>query len=520
MSKNKLIVQWTRNSNSSSDSESQVRRTRSMSRATIGKEKPEVAETETKKCTKPKGKVEKVEKEGEPGEEIMRQFLKERDESKWTFFVDKLGKKDSDVLKRLLLSKGDSECESDSKSKPEKRKYSDTDSDEKVRRSERKRKERKIEIVKVEDSDSSDSKKKKGKKTEDKPGKFEDGDAKKKKETKNEDKPIKIDNEDSGKKKKTAVKVEDSDSDTKKKKEKKTEEKPVKVESSDTDGKNVKKVKKENSGDVKDEKEEKLEKEYYVFINGKKQLVRLISEDERLQPDCESDSSIKEDKLPKTLKPFYSVSSSDENDTKKKNLNQLDGNGDSSIVSVVGTISMGSSVEEIGDKISLAPASSTPSYVTYSDTTETLNQTISETLSEVFEMRGHYYMKQNETVQEVSKSRNAYKSNDSNGTISDSNDRKFDSNAQRVGSKDQDLETELPRVKKWNCDKCTESFFKMEGLICHYKHAHYTDSDTECRSTENEEIILINSTTPSSSDEIEEIKEVEKIVIWRLLISR
>ena len=345
-----------------------------------------------------------MKKEGEPGEEIMRQFLKEKDESKWSFFVDKLGKKDSDVLKRLLLSKGDSECESDSKSKPEKRKYSDTDSDEKVRRSERKRKERKIEILKVEDSDSSDSKKKKGKKTEDKPGKFEDGDAKKKKETKNEDKPIKIE-------KKAVVKVEDSDSDTKKKKGKKTEEKPVKVESSDTDGKNVKKVKKENSGDVKEEKEEKLEKEYYVFINGKKQLVRLISEDERLQPECESDSSIKEDKLPKTLKPFYSVSSSDENDAKQKNLKQLDGNGDSSIVSVVGTISMGSSVEEIGDKISLAAASSTPSYVTYSDTTETLNQTISETLSEVFEMRGHYYMKQNETVQEVSKSRNAYNSN-------------------------------------------------------------------------------------------------------------
>ena len=60
----------------------------------------------------------------------------------------------------------------------------------------------------------------------------------------------------------------------------------------------------------KKKKQEKKEadKEYYVFINGEKWLVRLVTEeDQRELTVNDSDSSIKETKQPKTLKPFYSV---------------------------------------------------------------------------------------------------------------------------------------------------------------------------------------------------------------------
>ena len=114
--------------------------------------------------------------------------------------------------------------------------------------------------------------------------------------------------------------------------------------------------------------------------------MRLVTEkDQREQRVNDSDLSIKETKQPKTLKPFYTVSDSDENEEKCKNLNQLDGNGDCIVVSA-GSVSLGSSVEECGEQISLAPPSLPCSYVTYSDTTDNnnLNKSIGESLGEIF----------------------------------------------------------------------------------------------------------------------------------------
>ena len=114
--------------------------------------------------------------------------------------------------------------------------------------------------------------------------------------------------------------------------------------------------------------------------------MRLVTEEDQREPTVnDSDSSIKETKQPKTLKPFYTVSDSDENEEKCKNLNQLDGNGDCIVVSA-GSVSLGSSFEECGEQISLAPLSLPRSYVTYSDTTENnnLNKSIGESLGEIF----------------------------------------------------------------------------------------------------------------------------------------
>ena len=56
----------------------------------------------------------------------MREFLEVKDRKKWKYFVDKLGKKDSDVLKSLLLS---SDSDSDRKS-TRKRGHQKEDTDE------------------------------------------------------------------------------------------------------------------------------------------------------------------------------------------------------------------------------------------------------------------------------------------------------------------------------------------------------------------------------------------------------
>ena len=62
------------------------------------------------------------------GEDIMHEFLQVKDRKKWKYFVDKLGKKNSDVLKSLLLS---SDSDSDRKATCERgHEKEDTDSDE------------------------------------------------------------------------------------------------------------------------------------------------------------------------------------------------------------------------------------------------------------------------------------------------------------------------------------------------------------------------------------------------------
>ena len=158
------------------------------------------------------------------------------------------------------------------------------------------------------------------------------------------------------------------------------------------------------------------------------------------------------------------MSDSDENEEKHKNLNQLHGNGDCTVVSA-GSVSLGSSVEECGEQISLAPPSLPRSYVTYSDTTEhnNLNKSIGESLGEIF---------------------NSYA------------DHKVDSNA--------DDDSNDCNVKKYLCDKCPEQFFKMKGLLIHYKHAHNDDSaTTEDKSSVNH-CVLVSS---SSVDELEMLKK-------------
>ena len=215
-------------------------------------------------------------------EEIMQDFLEEKDNEKWHYFVDKLGKRDSALLKRLLLSKCDEDSESDGRKHPKRECEEGSESDcvikEKVpRRSERTKQQ------KIEETDSDSQKLK----------------SRRKKET-----PMK--------KPSKNIKVEVIDSDSGEKKRRKQED----------DVKN--KIKKEKNGNqvqVKKEKTEEkqeVDKEYFVFINGEKQLVRVVTEQDRKQTENESDSSIKEAKQPKTLKPFYTVSDSDENEEKCK----------------------------------------------------------------------------------------------------------------------------------------------------------------------------------------------------------
>ena len=61
-------------------------------------------------------------------EEIMQDFLEQKDKEKWHYFVDKLGKKDSAVLKRLLLSKSD-DSESNGKKHPKRECEEESESD-------------------------------------------------------------------------------------------------------------------------------------------------------------------------------------------------------------------------------------------------------------------------------------------------------------------------------------------------------------------------------------------------------
>ena len=84
-------------------------------------------------------------------EETMQDFLEEKDKEKWHYFVDKLGKKDSTVLKWLLLSKSDgSEC--DGKKHPKHKRKEESES-ESVRTKVPQRSER-TKPQKIEDSDS------------------------------------------------------------------------------------------------------------------------------------------------------------------------------------------------------------------------------------------------------------------------------------------------------------------------------------------------------------------------------
>ena len=149
------------------------------------------------------------------------------------------------------------------------------------------------------------------------------------------------------------------------------------------DQKNIKSQDQKKGKSEEQENDENGDKVFYVMINGKKNLVKVVSEDVQ---DGDSDCSISEQKVPKTLKPFYSVSDSDDDKKKNKQLSQLGGNGNGSACHSFSMIEFNTScvsssttgVEECGEKISLPPISSGPSF---SDTTAD-DRSIGETLSE------------------------------------------------------------------------------------------------------------------------------------------
>ena len=195
---------------------------------------------------------------------------------------------------------------------------------------------------------------------------------------------------------------------------------------------------------------------------------------------------MKEEKQSKTLKAFYTVSDSDDNEEKRRKLNQLDGNGDCVVLSAE-SVSVGSSVEECGDKISLAPPSLPWSYVTYSDTADSLNRTIADTLSDLFGNRN-----------ESNTNSNA-ESSDSNVEASDSHDDKIEIKVEDSENNDDEGD------KLYCCSECPEKLFTSDGLSCHYRHAHISgSSDTEHKSSSDEVVLL-----PSSSSDIEIVLEVK-----------
>ena len=104
--------------------------------------------------------------------------------------------------------------------------------------------------------------------------------------------------------------------------------------------------------------------------------------------------------------------------------------------------------------------------MTYSDTTDNnLNRSIGDTLDELFNS-------------------NAHKS-----------DHYVDSNADDDSNGD---------IKKYLCDECPERFFKIKGLLIHYKHAHNDDSATTEDKSSVDKYVLVSS---SSADELEMLKK-------------
>ena len=116
MTKNKLLIKWGSNSSSDSENKSDVRKTHSMSKSDEKDAQNSDVKQDSVSVVKQPHKQKALESRKHLN--IMKRFLDEKDESKWNFFADKLGKKDSTVLKRLL-----SKCStSSSESEPDKKK--------------------------------------------------------------------------------------------------------------------------------------------------------------------------------------------------------------------------------------------------------------------------------------------------------------------------------------------------------------------------------------------------------------
>ena len=96
--KNKLFIKWGNGSNSSSENDSQGRKTCSMTRS-ADKTVSVPAEETKKEKEKPKSGKSAPK---QVGEDIMCEFLESKDKEKWKFFVNKLEKKDSDALRSFV----------------------------------------------------------------------------------------------------------------------------------------------------------------------------------------------------------------------------------------------------------------------------------------------------------------------------------------------------------------------------------------------------------------------------------
>ena len=147
------------------------------------------------------------------------------------------------------------------------------------------------------------------------------------------------------------------------------------------DQKNGKSQDQKNGKSEEQQNDENGDKVFYVMINGKKNFIKVVSEDIQ---NRDSDCSISEQKVPKTLKPFYSVSDSDDDKKKNKQLRQLDGNGNGSACHSFSTIELNTScvsssttgVEECREKISLPPTSSGPSFLDTTADDRSIGETV------------------------------------------------------------------------------------------------------------------------------------------------
>ena len=88
-----------------------------------------------------------------------------------------------------------------------------------------------------------------------------------------------------------------------------------------------------------------------------------------------------------------------------------------------------------------------------------------------------------------------------NKSIGESLGEIFNSNAQKA---DHYVDSNDCNIKRFLGDECPEWFFKMKGLIIHYKHAHNDDSATTEDKSSVDNYVLVSS---SSVDELEMLKK-------------
>ena len=107
--KKKIVIKLSSGSSSNSADDVTVRKTRSMSRQAV----------ENKSIDSNVDKKEKLAEQLSDQFAIMKKFLDEKDDRKWTYFIDKLGKRDRKILRKLLAKGTLSENEGKKRKRPE-----------------------------------------------------------------------------------------------------------------------------------------------------------------------------------------------------------------------------------------------------------------------------------------------------------------------------------------------------------------------------------------------------------------